>query len=285
MVCGSHEIRSVPDSVLAVDELHREIQRRVRYERPLVHCLTNAVTVARVADSLAAVGALPVMASAVEEVGEVVKGARALLLNLGTPTPERWRACLTAGEQAAGHDIPVVLDPVGCGLSVWRTREAKQLMARVRPDILRANAVEVAVLAGLPALPNQVLRGISAVREGAPAGGGPRPDEATGSLALAASRALGRVCVASGNPDAISNGLRVVVRRSDVPLLGQVVGGGDVLGALIAACRAVEQDSFAAAEAGLQMFAAAARAGADRARGPGSFWPAFIDALASGDDA
>lgn len=285
LVRGIHDIRPVLASKLLMDERHREIRRRVRTERPLVHCLTNAVTVAHVADSLAAMGALPVMASAVEEVGEVVQGARALLLNLGTPTPERWRACRIAGEQAMDRDIPIVLDPVGCGLSVWRTREAEKLVERVRPAIVRGNAVEVAVLAGLPPPENQTLRGITVVRAGARCGAGAGPAEGTGSLALAASRALGYVCVVSGTPDAISNGVQVAVHPSEVPLLGQVVGGGDILGALIAACRAVEPDSFAAAQAGLQLFAAAARLGADRARGPGTFWPAFIDALASGDGA
>ncbi len=69
-----------------------ETLRAIRERRPLVHCITNDVTVGRVADALAALGALPVMASAEEEAAEMAEQAQALLLNLGTPRAERWRA-------------------------------------------------------------------------------------------------------------------------------------------------------------------------------------------------
>jgi hydroxyethylthiazole kinase len=64
-----------------------------------------------------------------------------------------------------------------------------------------------------------------------------------------------------------------------VSALERVVGAGDVLSALICACAAVELDHFRAAWAGLSLFAAAARAARDNSGGPGTFWPALLDAL------
>ncbi len=80
---------------MAVNEAR--VLAAIREQRPLVHCLTNAVTIERVADGLAAVGALPVMASAVEEAAEMAAHAQAVVLNLGTPTPDRLPSSAECG--------------------------------------------------------------------------------------------------------------------------------------------------------------------------------------------
>ncbi len=250
-----------------------EILGAVRARRPLVHCLTNDVTVGRVADALAALGALPVMASAEEEAAEMVEQAQALLLNLGTPRPERWRACASAGARATSLHLPVVLDPVGCGATAWRTTQARALVRRVRPDVVRGNVPEMAALAGLEA-PRARLRGVAV-------------EDADGScgeaeqVARLASGRLGCVVLATGRTDVLAHGSRAERWPADVALLRGVVGAGDVLAAAIAACRAVEPESWSAARAGRIIFTAAARLAAARADGPGTFWPAWLDAASS----
>jgi hydroxyethylthiazole kinase len=252
----------------------RTARARLRSQRPVIHCLTNEVTVGRVADALAAIGARPVMASAEAEAGDMVEQAGCLVLNLGTPTPERWRAARAAGERARARLVPVVVDPVGCGATPWRTAEARALVQAVRPDLIRGNAAEVAALAGV-AVAWTRLRGVTA--EGDGAGG---EAERLGQLADEVARALGTVVVVTGRVNAVGDGQRRVGHTTDVPLLTDVVGGGDVLTALIGACRAVEGDSLTAALAGLTLFSEAALAAAEQARGVGSFWVHFLDMLA-----
>lgn len=267
------------------DPSHARLWAAVGERRPLVHCLTNAVTVGRVADALAAFGALPVMASALEEAADMVRHAQALVLNLGTPSPDRWAAALSAGARARELGVPIVLDPVGCGATPWRTDQCRRLVAHVHPDIVRGNAPELAALAGLPAPPGVLLRGVTARFTSAEravseiiAGS----SEEYLRFACAVSAALGHCTVLAVGPvQALSDGHRTTHCVGQAAPLEGLVGTGDVLTALIAACRAVEPDSFQAAQAALTLFASAAdEAGASSRVAPGMFWPHFMDALA-----
>lgn len=251
------------------------VLEKVRVVRPVVHCLTNAVTIGRVADALAALGARPVMASAEEEAADMVGHARALLLNLGTPSAKRWEACRLAGATARARGVPVVVDPVGCGATPWRTEQARLLMRHLRAaDVVRGNVPEVAALAGIAEQDVAHQRGIAADETMDPQAAEPR----LARLAEAAARSLGGVVVVTGRTNALSDGRRVTLHTTGVPLLSRVIGAGDVLSALIAACAAVEADRFGSGHAGLALFTAAAREAA-AAGGAGSFWPRFVDSL------
>ncbi len=253
--------------------LPHEVLAAIRARRPLVHCLSNAVTLGRVADALAAVGALPVMAGAVEEAADMAEQAQALVLNLGTPTADRFRAAEAAAEQARACGVPIVLDPVGCGATPWRTDQIRQLALAIRPEVVRGNAAEVATLAGVRSA--ATLRGVSLDRGHA---------EGTSSLAVEAARILGGVVVVTGARDAASDGRRRLEYATGVPMLAGVVGAGDVLTALVGACCAVDEDCLDAASSALTLFGAAARIAARDSAGPGTFWVRLVDALANLSD-
>lgn len=238
----------------------------VRAARPLVHCVTNDVTAARVADALAALGALPVMASAREEVEEIARSANALLLNCGTPSAARWDAMRAAAAVAASRGIPVILDPVGAGASAWRTEHVRALV-RATHALVRGNAPEVAAVAGIAT--EGEIRGVTAVgvlAEGVPA------------LAQAAATALATTVLISGPVDAASDGERSRSAAGTPPRY-PALGLGDVLGAVVAAIACVERDRLDAAWAAREAMARAVSDAVAVARGPGSFWPALIDVL------
>src|SRR5436853_5558079 len=88
---------------------------RLRERKPLVHQITNYVVMNETANATLALGALPVMAHAREEVEEMVGLAGALVLNIGTLSPPWVEAMLAAGRAANANGVPVVLDPVGAG--------------------------------------------------------------------------------------------------------------------------------------------------------------------------
>jgi hydroxyethylthiazole kinase len=119
----------------------------LRRAAPLVHNITNYVSMDVAANALLAIGASPVMAHAAEEVAEFVAMAGALVINIGTLSPPWVAAMLDAADRAVGLGKPWVLDPVGVGATRYRDTTARELVAR-GPTVVRGNASEILALAG-----------------------------------------------------------------------------------------------------------------------------------------
>ena len=120
----------------------------VRRERPLVINMTNDVVMNLCANSLLALGASPIMAHSRQEMAELIPLAGALVVNIGTLDEKRVAQMEYAIECANQHHIPIVLDPVGCGASTYRTKVSRHFASLARHLTLRANASEVIALAG-----------------------------------------------------------------------------------------------------------------------------------------
>ena len=125
--------------------------RAMRERKPLVHQITNYVVMNETANATLALGALPVMAHAREEVAEMVGLASALVLNIGTLSEQWIEAMVLAGRAANVREIPVVLDPVGAGATAYRTETARRILEEARVTVLRGNPGEVATLVGAEA--------------------------------------------------------------------------------------------------------------------------------------
>ena len=246
--------------------------RRLREAKPLVHQITNYVVMNETANATLALGALPVMAHAREEVEEMVAIAGALVLNIGTLSPHWVDAMLLAGRAANEHGVPVVLDPVGAGATTYRTETAKRLLDEVNVTVLRGNAGEVATLVGVAA----EVRGVESI------GAGDDP----AALARKAGAELGLVASVTGRVDHVSDGNVVVAVANGHPLMAAITGTGCMSSALTGCFLAVnrERPLEAAAEA-LVAFGVAGEEAARGARGPGSFHVALYDSLAALDPA
>jgi hydroxyethylthiazole kinase len=244
--------------------------RLLRERRPLVHQITNYVVMNETANATLALGALPVMAHAPEEVEEMVGFAGALVLNIGTLSEHWVEAMLLAGKAANARGIPVVLDPVGAGATRFRTETAARILDEVDVTVLRGNAGEVATLVGIGA----EVRGVESI------GAGAEPAE----LALEAGRSLGLVASVTGPVDHISNGETVIAVANGHPLLAQVTGTGCMSSALTGCFLAAKPESpLEAAAETLIAFGVAGEDAAAAAKGPGSFHVALYDALAALD--
>jgi hydroxyethylthiazole kinase len=240
--------------------------RTIRERKPLVHQITNYVVMNETANATLALGALPVMAHAVEEVEEMAGIASALVLNIGTLS-ERWiDAMLLAGGAATARKLPVVLDPVGAGATSYRTATARQILKAVGVTVLRGNAGEVATLVGAEA----EVRGVESMAVGV------EPAE----LAREAARRLGVIASVTGPVDYVSDGERVLAVANGHELLAAVTGTGCMSSALTGCFLAgkPEQPLEAAAEA-LAAFGVAAEDAAATAEGPGTFHVQLYDAL------
>jgi hydroxyethylthiazole kinase len=243
----------------------------LRERRPLVHNITNYVVMNETANAILALGALPVMAHAREEVEEMVGLAGALVLNIGTLSREWNEAMIAAGAAANARGVPVVLDPVGAGATPYRTETAKRILDTIDVAVLRGNAGEVATLVGVEA----EVRGVESV------GGGGDPER----LAREAARTLGVVASVTGAVDHVSDGERSVAIANGHELLAAITGTGCMSTAMTGCFLAAKDDPFEAAAEALVAFGVAGEDAAADAKGPGSFHVNLYDALAGLDPA
>jgi hydroxyethylthiazole kinase len=242
----------------------------LRERKPLVHQITNYVVMNETANATLALGALPVMAHAREEVEEMVGLAGALVINIGTLSPHWVEAMLAAGKAANAADVPVVLDPVGAGATKYRTDTARQILDEVRVTVLRGNQGEIATLVGVQA----EVRGVESI------GVDSEPSE----LSRAAGRNLELVASVTGPVDYVSDGEAVLSVSNGHELLATVTGTGCMSSAITGCFLAAKRDQplEAAAEA-LAAFGVAGEDAAREAKGPGSFHVGLYDALAGLD--
>ena len=243
----------------------------IRDAKPLVHQITNYVVMNETANATLALGALPVMAHAREEVEEMVGLAAALVINIGTLSPHWVEAMLLAGRQANERGIPVVVDPVGAGATAYRTETARRLLDQVDVTVLRGNPGEIATLVGVEA----EVRGVESIA----AGGDPA------GLARDAATTLDVVASVTGPVDYVSDGATVVEVANGHELLGTVSGTGCMSTAITGCFLAGKPDAPLAAAAEALAFGVAGEDAAEGARGPGTFHAALYDALYNLDPA
>jgi len=245
--------------------------RALRELRPLIHQITNYVVMNETANMTLALGALPVMAHAVDEVEEMATVASALVINIGTLSPTWIEAMLVAGRAANRAGAPVILDPVGAGATALRTQTCRRILDVVDVGIVRGNAAEIAALTGATA----EIRGVESISSSDPA-----------DLASTAAQALGCTVAVTGEVDWVASGSRRVAVSNGHRLLTRVTGTGCMASAVTGAFAAVHPDDpvRAAAEA-LAAYGVAAERAAQGDPGPGTFHVRLYDAVAALDPA
>ena len=246
---------------------YSSVLRAVRTQTPLVHHITNYVTVNDCANITLCGGGAPVMAHAPDEVEEMVQYAGALVLNIGTLDQAQIDSMLLAGRAASARDIPIILDPVGAGATTLRTQAARRLMTDLPISILKGNAGEIGVLAGVDAK----VRGVDS------AGITGDPVEITREYAARS----GMTIVMSGATDIISDGSRVLLVENGDPRMGAISGTGCMAASVTGVYAAVHQDRVISSAAALAAFGIAGEQAAAHARGPGSFKVTLFDTLAA----
>ena len=239
----------------------------LRDKRPLVHHITNYVTVNDCANITMCIGAAPVMADAPEEVADMVSMAGSLVLNIGTLNERQVESMLLAGKKANEKGIPIVLDPVGAGATRYRTETAHRLMDKLHISIIKGNAGEIGVLAGT----GGVVRGVDS------AGITGDPTVITKELA----RSSGSVVVMSGRTDIVSDGKRTYLVDNGHELMGRISGTGCMATSIVAGFAAVTHDLAVGSIAGLAAFGIAGENASSRASSPYSYKVALFDEVSS----
>lgn len=249
-----------------------EIINKVRSQKPVVHMISNYVTAESVADITLAAGGSPVMADEPEEMEEIVLGADALVINMGTINYNKMISMERAATVAKDKGIPVVLDPVGVMSSSLRLEFALKLLEEGFISIVRGNYSEV------KAIVTEELKGkgVDALETGADAEG-----EAL-KLAQKGANKYGCIFAVTGAVDSISDGKRAVVLNNGHPLLSDITGAGCMTSALIGTCAAVAEDMLVAAACGIVIIGQGAELAAnflDKKDGPGMFKVRLMDGV------
>jgi len=242
-----------------------ELLEKVRSEKPVIHHLTNWVTIYDCANIVKVLGASPIMAHAPEEVAQMSGIADALVLNIGTLTVDFVEAMKIAAKAANKKGIPVVLDVCGAGATALRDESSLALIGQCRIDVIKGNASEVARIAG----ENVKTKGVDSSRVEAD----------LEKLAQRLARSRRCTVVITGKEDIVSDGKQTFLVRNGDPLMGSIVGTGCMAASVIATFCAAEDDLCAACCAGLVCFEIAAQCAAQKAQGPGSFKELLYDRL------
>lgn len=219
-----------------------EILTRLRQCRPLIHNITNYVTVNDVANMLLACGASAIMADDQEEVEEMTAMCDGLNINMGTLHSRTIPAMKKAGIKANQLHHPVVFDPVGVGASQLRTRTAFELLDCINFQVIKGNLSEIKVLA----LQRGHVRGVDASDEDVITADNL---EQTISFVKNYARKMQTVIVVTGAIDLVSDGQQCYVISNGIADMAKVTGTGCQLSALIAAFIAANPDQVLKATA------------------------------------
>ena len=208
--------------------MFKEILENVRRNSPLIHCITNYVTVNDCANVLLACGGSPIMADDLEEADEITSICGGLCINIGTLNKNSIPSMFAAGRRANLLGHPTVLDPVGAGASRLRTNTAGQLLEEIKFTVVRGNTSEIKTLA----LGSGTTRGVDADLAD-------RVTEQTLDAAVAFAKQfsakIGAVVAVTGAIDIVTDGSRAFCIRNGHPMMGSVTGTGCQLSALTAA--------------------------------------------------
>lgn len=262
-----------------IEQLCQEISMTrafVKEREPLIHCITNPISIHDCANVVLAAGGRPIMAEHPEEVAEITAQADALALNLGNITDARMKSIIIAGKEAMKRKIPVILDMVGIGCSTIRkTLTMEFLNQRVfeAPLVLKGNMSELKALAGECVK----VSGVDVTSEDAISS-----ENETPSVIIAQDIAIKyqAVILVSGKTDIVTDGYNTYLIDNGTEMMSHITGTGCMLNVLSATYLASGAPLLSAVAAAVT-FGISGELAAKRSNEPGSFQLALLDALFS----
>lgn len=243
----------------------------MRNKKPVVHHITNYVTVNDCANITLAIGASPIMADAVEEVADITKISSSLVINIGTLNKKTVSSMIEAGKVANKYKIPVIFDPVGVGASKLRSETAIEILKKVKVDVLRGNISEMQFLAGI----KSEIKGVDASNR----------DIKSANIEDIAKKLVSRydcVVAITGETDIISDGNKTIFIENGHEMLTSLTGTGCMCSSLIGSfCGAFPDNLLYSTTNALLCMAIAGEIAYEEAcgQGNGSFYTKLHDAI------
>lgn len=248
----------------------------VRKKIPLVHNITNYVTVNDCANILLACGGSPIMADDTSEVEEITSICGGLTINIGTLNQNTIPSMFLAGKKANELNHPVLLDPVGAGASKLRTETALKLLEEIKFTVIRGNISEIKTLA----FGSGSTKGVDAdIADTVNA------DTLSGTIEFVRNFSIktGAIIAITGAIDLVGNGDKVYVIYNGNPMMSRITGTGCMLSAMTTAFLAANPDDVleaaAAAVCTMGLSGEIAFAGLKTDEGNSSYRNHIIDAI------
>lgn len=214
----------------------------LRKTMPLIHNITNYVTVNDVANILLACGGSPIMSDEVEDVEDITSICNGLNINIGTLHKSSIEGMLRAGKKANDLHHPILLDPVGAGASRFRTETALRLMQELNLAVIRGNISEIKTLA----LGSGTTKGVDADVSDAVT---EENLEQAIEFVKAFSKKTGTIIAVTGRIDLVTDGNRCYVIRNGRPEMGKITGTGCQLSGMMTAFITANPDEMLEAAA------------------------------------
>lgn len=248
-----------------------EIRNAVRCGCPLIHAITNPISINQCANAALAVGARPIMAEHPEEAAGITRTAKALLANLGNITDARIQSITICAQTAMENKIPIVLDAVGVACSHFRRKFALEIMEKNNPAVIKGNYSEIY------ALYNNTYSSAGVDAENS------LNAESMQRAAVSLARRHGAIILASGKTDIITDGDRLFHVHNGSAQLASITGTGCMLGILCACYLSAHADISAAVTAAAVLGICGEIAETDK--GNASFMLNLLDAVSTLSDA
>lgn len=242
----------------------------VRMKKPLVHHITNYVTVNDCANVTLAIGGSPIMADDALEVAEITAMSQALVLNMGTLNERTVASMLSAGQTANEKGIPIIFDSVGAGASQFRNQTAKTIIENLKCAVIRGNISEIRFLVGIAS----TTKGVDASADDASS------IEEAQRIADQLATVHKCIVVITGATDVISDGRRKILVHNGCPEMSRITGTGCMLTSLIASfCGGSPEHLFHATTTAVLTMGIAGELALEQTAGTGSFRIALIDEI------
>lgn len=266
------------------EELLQKIPKlleEVKVKNPLTHCITNFVTVNDCANAVLAIGASPIMSEDVEEIEEVVTIADALVINIGKLNQEQVEAMRISSTHANKTNTPIILDPVGVGISQLRNNVTLELIENYKLAAIRGNITEIKTIAKLTGIISEsnTAKGVDVSASDIIT-----KDNLNANAEIISKLAdkLDTTILASGPIDILSDGKTTIAIDNGDEMMPQITGSGCMLSSIVGSCIGATNPLEGTLLAALLMTIAGekARAKVDNENaGTGSFRAYLIDYL------
>lgn len=259
------------------NNIYHNLIEQVRTINPLVHHITNYVTVNDCANITLAIGASPIMADDINEAEDITVISSALVINMGTLNERTVLSMIASGKKANQKGIPVIFDPVGAGASKFRNETASQLLNEIKFTVICGNISEIKFLSGL----QSETKGVDASDADMVA------TENTKTIAFNLAQKLQCVVAITGKTDVVSDGKKTIYVENGHPMLSTITGTGCMCSSLIGSfCGAAPNYPLESTVTALLTMGIAGEMAYDYAKdyGNGSFRMALHNAMSHMDE-
>ena len=212
-----------------------ETLSQIKEKNPLTHCITNSVTINDCANAVLAIGGSPFMAEDAEELEEVVTIADALVINIGKLSKEQINSMNVSAKVANETDTPIILDPVGVGVTELRNKTTMDLINNYNMAAIRGNITEIKSIAKLVGVidENNTAKGVDVniddiITE--------ENLSANGEIIRELAEKLDTTILASGPIDILSDGKTTIAIDNGDDMMPLITGSGCMLSSIVGSC-------------------------------------------------